>query len=395
MEKWSRFRSLVVCLFVLAACGVKGPLQPPLQLVPNPPEKVVVSQQGTRVRLSWETPLFYENGVAMSSWPVVEVWGLIWPVTSGPEEFPGLNSKEFEKKRKLLAEVKEEEKETGVTLPASLNQSWEFLFKEDELERFVFSSCLRVRDSRGRKSSFSQPITIIPVRVPNPPRNLRFSLKEDGVWLQWESEDEMLASGKELAATAFLVYRKESNSAWKRLTDNPVEANSYEDKTAILKRVYFYRVTAVRLVDSIPRESEASATLEVTFKDVFPPPPPSGVAVVIGEAAVVLSWEPSAAADLAGYRLWRRSNDEDAFRLLTPAPILLTSYEDRQVAKGKSYRYAITAVDQEGNESRRTEIETGIIKGSKDENISLLGRWKRTLRSAKRGIAFSPAGLCF
>lgn len=362
MGKWSHLRSLVLCLVIFAACGVKGPLQPPLVLVPRPPEKVAVSQQGTRIRLSWETPLVYENGVAMSSMPVVEVWGLVSAVGAEPKESSSVDSREFEKKRQLLAEVRVEEKPPGVSLPASLHQSWEYSFKAAEVGRSVFSGCLRVRDSRGRKSSFSQPVTIMPVEVPDPPRNLSFTMKEEGVWLKWEPGDEALASGKESAATGFLVYRKEGSSGWRRLTESPVEAITYEDKTTILNRVYSYQVTAVRVVDSILRESEGSATLEVAFKDVFPPPPPAGVAVVIGESAVVLSWEPSPAADLAGYRLWRKSEAEAAYQLLTPLPILMTSYEDTQVAKGKSYRYAITAVDQEGNESRRTEIETGIIK---------------------------------
>lgn len=363
MERCSQLRGLIISLLFMISCGVKGPLQPPLVLVPKPVERLLVSQQGTTIKLSWETPLVYQNGVAMSSWPVVEVWGVLSPLGGEAERPLAFDSKEFQKKRQLMAEVSVEGKEPGISLPPSLNQSWSYSFKTTELESFVFTGCLRVRDSSGRKSAFSEPITVIPVPTPNPPRNLRFTLKEDGVELRWEPGDEALLKGEKPVSQGFYVYRKEGNSGWLRLTEYPIQDPGYEDKTAIMKRVYLYQVTAIRTVDSILRESEGSAPVEVAFRDVFPPPPPSGVVIVVSETAVVLSWEPNPAADLAGYRVWRKSEDENSYRLLTPEPILQTSYEDRQVAKGKSYRYAITAVDQEGNESRQTEIETEVIRG--------------------------------
>jgi hypothetical protein len=116
---------------------------------------------------------------------------------------------------------------------------------------------------------------------------------------------------------------------------------------------YRYTVRAV-LNDTLPSpESGDSAAAEITPQDTFPPAPPAGLKTIAGAGFISLSWESNPEADLAGYRVWRKSPAEADFRLLTETPLLETNYNDRTVHPGVIYNYALTALDKSGNESPR------------------------------------------
>jgi fibronectin type 3 domain-containing protein len=69
--------------------------------------------------------------------------------------------------------------------------------------------------------------------------------------------------------------------------------------------------------------------------------------------------------DLEGYRVWRREEGTAEFRLLTPDPIKENAYSDRDVTKGKTYVYFVTALDKSGNESARSETISDRIRERK------------------------------
>ena len=51
--------------------------------------------------------------------------------------------------------------------------------------------------------------------------------------------------------------------------------------------------------------SDPSETAKITPKDTFPPAAPSGLRAAAAPSSVELSWERSAEADTAGYRVYR------------------------------------------------------------------------------------------
>lgn len=348
-------------IFLIYACGVKGPLQPPLVLILPKIETVNFYQQETKIILKWITPLAYEGGVAMSTWPVVEIWGFESPLEPDLKG-PLVDFKERQKKKRLLAEIKLEKDQSSLSLPTSFEASWEYTFEPEKIGRTVFFFELRLKDERRRKSVFSEPIVIVPVDPPLPPQNLKAELQEDRILLRWESSFETKGSEVGAVTEGYNIYRKESSSTWKRLNSGLWREKEFEDKEIIFGKTYYYLVRAIRLVDSVERESEASDQLEVEIKDIFAPPSPVGVMAITGEDKIIITWEPSVAPDIAGYLIRRRTEEETSYELLTPEPIMATSYEDHKVEKGKSYYYAITACDQAGNESRPSEIRASMIK---------------------------------
>ena len=74
-----------------------------------------------------------------------------------------------------------------------------------------------------------------------------------------------------------------------------------------------------------------------------------------GQAPFIdLLWAPVTDADLAGYNVYRRENEARAAKIngdLVKTP----AFRDTAVTPGKSYAYSVSAVDERGNESPRSE----------------------------------------
>jgi fibronectin type 3 domain-containing protein len=94
--------------------------------------------------------------------------------------------------------------------------------------------------------------------------------------------------------------------------------------------------------------------IAVDALDRFAPATPGGLRAVVGTASVELSWQHNGETDLAGYRVWRG----DSAANLSPLAVELlraANYTDSEVRPGQTYFHAVSAVDEKGNESARSE----------------------------------------
>ncbi|MDQ2946650.1 MAG: hypothetical protein M3Y27_12015, partial [Acidobacteriota bacterium] len=96
-------------------------------------------------------------------------------------------------------------------------------------------------------------------------------------------------------------------------------------------------------------ESELAGPLAVTPEDKFAPAVPVGLAASAGLQTIELAWERNTEPDFKGYRVYRRIGNGSFEKIgeLIEAP----SFSDTKVETGKRYLYAISSVDQSGNES--------------------------------------------
>ena len=146
------------------------------------------------------------------------------------------------------------------------------------------------------------------------------------------------------------------------------------DTNAQRNQQYRYTVDRVATLtvdsQSIEVRGQPSDPIVVSTTDVFPPATPRDLVAVADAAAgaIDLSWRPDSETDLAGYYVYRRdaatplpaqriraagsSNSES--RTVTPA------FRDLEVERGHTYAYSISAIDQSGNESARSQeaVET-------------------------------------
>ncbi|MFQ6091765.1 MAG: hypothetical protein ACE5OR_03630 [bacterium] len=83
--------------------------------------------------------------------------------------------------------------------------------------------------------------------------------------------------------------------------------------------------------------------------DYTPPAVPRGVTSVTGDREIYLYWYPNAEPDLAGYNVYVGSRAEGYYTLIASTPS--ANYIDRDVVNGRTYYYAVSAYDHDGNES--------------------------------------------
>ena len=130
------------------------------------------------------------------------------------------------------------------------------------------------------------------------------------------------------------------------------ESPEYADTTAEFGKSYEYLVQALGEDDT--QQSEVSAPVRITPADTFAPAAPAGLTALVGTGSIELAWERNTEPDFRAYRVYRSVDGGEFARV--GEDVETPAYSDRSVEPGKRYRYAVSSVDQAGNESSRSAI---------------------------------------
>jgi hypothetical protein len=239
----------------------------------------------------------------------------------------------------------------------------------------------RLALARGRPDAYSNSASVSLAPLPEI-RQLHSSLDQRGVYLIWEAGAKAQPAGVEFD---FRIWRQEKAAKTsgtrpgKRTAVHFLHSVLHQDEgqrwgavdtTAEWEKTYDYWLAPVVRVYSSSHElltefeGDDSEPLEVVVHDVFPPAMPEGLLAVAGgipgKKFVDLIWSPNAEPDIARYNIYRREQGATLERI-GAAPAGMLSYQDQTVSAGRKYFYAISAVDQRGNESRKTP-ETAEVK---------------------------------
>ncbi len=152
----------------------------------------------------------------------------------------------------------------------------------------------------------------------------------------------------------FFVYRRLGSAAYGApLVEEPLEQRSLNDTVVPRGEIACYVVRAVASTDPLI-ESAPSNEACVEVRDVAAPATPTGLAVLPREGGLEVLWSPSAEPDLAGYRVYRTPPGGPPEKIADVGPNR-ASWLDDTAERGIDYRYAVTALDQAGNESEPAE----------------------------------------
>ena len=110
--------------------------------------------------------------------------------------------------------------------------------------------------------------------------------------------------------------------------------------------------------------------IDTNDSDREPPAIPRGVRTVTGDEQVIVEWYPNGEFDLAGYRVWRGRDGVNFNDLLVDVSENTIHYTDIDVQNGRTYYYAVSAYDTEGNESELSP-ETSDTPRPEGRNITL------------------------
>jgi hypothetical protein len=371
---------LVSGLGWLSGCASIGPPEAPSLELPKPPTDLRAERKGDKVTLTWTIPArtmerqrvrnLGKTEVCRSVAGTLKVCGTAVGEVAAPAD--------FEKARKASSKK----------LTASFTDTLSAALEREHAAEFA-SYAVEVMNAAGRGAGISNQ-----VRVALVPTVLAFAafaaqVTGPGVVISWQCPP---TSGRGRIGIGYLfrIYRRlESSTNWNKVTD--VEATectvgpstmiglsgqgsnaatgqgkivtSFLDQTIEWEKTYFYRGTVVSVMEAAGKaavevEGDDTPEVKVFAHDVFPPAVPGGLQAVFsgpGQAAFIdLIWTPVSDADLAGYNIYRHEAGGAAVKLNSEL-VRTPGYRDAQVVAGKTYFYAVTAVDERGNESGRSE----------------------------------------
>ena len=190
------------------------------------------------------------------------------------------------------------------------------------------------------------------------PRNVRATAGIGYIAITWSANTEA-----ELARYRVLRYTDPAQTE-ADATFTTVQT-TYVDSPLVAEQTYVYRVQAVGANNE---ESEPSlyASATVLIDDV-PPATPGNFAAVLASTgtAIELSWDaPIRDANggpltgLARYVIYRADSSNTVPTELTTVDAAHQMYQDTDLANRTIYRYQISAIDNDGNESARSPIRT-------------------------------------
>jgi hypothetical protein len=372
-----RHRALLFLAFLLPGCGHRGDPLPPLRLTPPAPPEFRLAQRGDAIELRAVAPAASVDGVAYEAVAV--------------EFVHAEGSKDLEKAggRRTVPAAPGSLVVLSVPLPAPGTT--------------VRGAARGV--ARGEKGPRTLILALVAQAALEAPRELTAALAEDGVALSWrgarpkeiapvaitprsgvvpapgsppapaatrpaappaaassgppaEEKAEAAPAGSGVVEgprrSGFFVYRRVAAAAYAApLLEEPLERRNHGDTNVPQGATACYVVRAVAATDPLV-ESAPSNEACVEVRDIAAPAAPAGLAVLPREGGLDVLWSPSAEADLAGYRVYRAVGDGRPERVAQTG-LARASWLDEKAERGVVYRYAVTALDQAGNESDPTE----------------------------------------
>jgi predicted small lipoprotein YifL len=350
--------SFILSILVLTGifCGKRGPIYPPLVKVPQTIEDLKVFQRGDAIVLQWSNPTSYVNGNPIEGDILIEVWLLKVEKKLG-EQQGALTEDNFASKALLFETIKQEDFAKYQVPGGNSSEGLEYVYKlsPEELSRMVFVFGLKVKDRKNKESSFSSLTPVLPSPVPLPPLELRAVMQENSVVIEWQPPEKNVDQTTPPNVVGYNVYRKSEDEEFHQINTVLIEGTQFVDSNFLYNVTYRYTVRASATKSSPFLESENSEVAEVLTQDTLVPAAPTGLVAIAGESLISLSWDANKEIDLAGYRVWRKSDREDAFTALTEL-IPENVYHDSKVEKNTIYHYAITALDEFGNESQKSKV---------------------------------------
>lgn len=322
---------------MMAGCGMVSAPQPPSLKLPEPVTDLTAQRTGNQVALHWTMPKRATDKVPLVGDQKVQICRR---VDSGPCVIAG---------NLLLAP----------SASASFTDPLPGALVSGPPVPLVYT--VELDNHAGRDAGPSNTATTATGPAPTQIVDLHARAQAEGVVLSWAA-----GGGKETVR----IHRKLELKAGAQKSPVPAEQTlEYSgldqgrvlDHDASLDHTYSY--TAQRIITitlqgkSIEVASAPGETITIEARDVFPPAIPSGLQAVADPEghAIDLSWQPDTEADLAGYTVYRNeAGSTGAPVRVSPSAQPSASFRDTSALPGHTYEYSVSAVDRDGNESRRS-----------------------------------------
>lgn len=344
-----RLFALILALSSLVACGTPGAPQPPSLNIPKPVSDLKAVRKGDTVTLSWNAPQKTTDGALFRH------AGKMIVKRSAGDGQAGAHVGELP-----LGPAYKRQEPQAETLQDSVSQL--LLSSSADFATYTVEAI----NNSGKSAGQSNPVAVPLVLTSPPPQAIEVHVVPQGVSVSWNQTSPLDQRTSLVVQYVYRIMRRQVDSNQPPVMVKQLNAENGAvlaiDSSIEWEKQYQYWVTPVTLWqrDGLQRgeiEGDDSSVATVTTLDVFPPAVPSGLQAVssqIGQNLFIdLTWNPNTDSDLAGYNVYRRTEETQPVKI-NPALVKLPTFRDDDVHSGVRYLYSVSAVDLRNNESARS-----------------------------------------
>lgn len=339
--------ALALLGLALTGCGKKGPPIAPELRLPVPPAGLQASIDETAIVLTWANPGRRRDGTPLKDLAEVKLYRREESDGSPPK--PAMLSGRRVVGYDEIATIR-----LDTTAPGDAGQ-WVDRQRLEAGHRYVY--VLTAIDSVGRSSPPSERHLITFLAAPKPPGAVEATAGSRQVTLTWSAPTELTDETPVSGDLRYVVLRGTGSAGpLAVITPQPLTATSFTDTELENEKAYRYAVRVVRVDPRATVTGAPSAAVEATPIETTRPIPPSNLVAVPSSGALRLAWSPSPQASVALYAIYRATGADALARIGTTASGN-TTFIDRDVRPGGTYRYAVSAIDnaRRPNESARSD----------------------------------------
>ncbi len=315
--------AVIICL--LLGCGFKTRPRPATQTVPGEIGILDARVYPDRVVLRWDVPTSNTDGSALTDISGFKVYRL--------GQKAGEECENCDEKKGLHANVDFSKPSNAVI------EKGEAIYTDTAIAPGnIYTYSVSSYNLQGKEGPPSQDL-IAEVDEPlAPPENVRVDYESGEMELRWD------VPVRPAGIRVYRVYRGESERPedLKPIGSTRRAETYFVDKTAEKDKTYYYQVRSIKMNRGVPMESLPSPALKANLSAAHRPRP-EDVEVVLRPTEIRIGWKPvRIEGEEARYNVYR-SESEQPWEKINAQPIRDAVIIDRRVARGKAYRYAVTA----------------------------------------------------
>ncbi len=337
------FFFLGASFLLTGGCGFKNMPVPPASVVPQAIDDLRYTVKDKGVQLTWSFPVKTIKGSVLDDISSFQLFRAEIPL----EDYCGSCPVPFAEPMKVNggAPLDGETRRKVVFDSNLLRTGYKYFFK------------VRSRNSWFADSADSNIITFVWFDPAAAPGKVTVTPGDRQISLAWQPVA-LKTAGKDLSVK-YQVLRRLDGKEYTKIGD-PQAGTNYIDRQVANNQKYFYSVQTLteyknELAEGGVSKEEATAPIDLT-----PPVSPTGVTAVRADTGIKVFWDRNTAPDLAGYRVYRRTADKDAYEMLGQVAPAITLFVDSKAGEDVRYYYAITALDgaTPANESSKSKEAT-------------------------------------
>ena len=346
---------LAMAALAVWGCGKKGPIVEPERRLPVAPIDMRASVEERVIVVSWGNPHVRADGTRLRDLALVRLFRR--------EEAPGVAPKPAMLSGDRVVgydEIARIALDSAPPAGARIEGGRVSVTDDKGLSfghRYVYVTT--AEDATGRSSPPSQRLTVTLLAGPDAPAGLAAQTGDKEIRLTWDPPGSFLDGNPVTGELRYVVLRGAGDAPLAPVTPAPIASPTFTDRGLENETAYRYAVQALRVDPAGTSRGPVSAPVAVTPVDTTPPSPPPQLIAIPAAGSVRLAWNPSPEEDVALYAVYRAEGNTAFIRVGT-AQVSSTTYTDRDVQPGRTYRYAVTALDRarQANESARSNTVT-------------------------------------